>query len=131
MKTTLGFSLIEVLIVIAIAMTLYTIAIPTYNHHLINASRKEAEITLSKLAVALEEYYTTHNSYQGATLTELHIENPKHYTLAITNTTNLGFTLSATPDNSQDTNDAACGTLSLTSQGEKGISGTSMTEECW
>lgn len=58
-----GFTLIEVMITIAIVSILAAIAIPAYNGYILNAKMSEATINLSSLRLAQEEYYLENNAY--------------------------------------------------------------------
>jgi type IV pilus assembly protein PilE len=129
-KNKLGFSLMEVLISLAIILILSAIAIPSYTHHITQANRSEAEIALSKLAVALEQYFTLNNTYKNSTL-DVSTFSPKNYALEITSATTTSFLLTAIPSATQAKQDTECGTLTLNSSGEKGIKGSSTLEECW
>lgn len=59
-----GFSLIELLTVIAILGILATIAIPAYQGYQRGAARQEATTNLQELAVCLQQYYAENNQYQ-------------------------------------------------------------------
>ncbi|EKD53866.1 MAG: hypothetical protein ACD_60C00143G0008 [uncultured bacterium] len=134
MKKIHGFNLIEMMIVLIIISILSAICIPLYSEHLSHAYRLEAEINLVKLAGALETYYLLNNTYQNATLDELHFEKniaDNQYELAITSETENDFRVQAIPIHQQAERDTACGTLSLNSNGEKQISGGSPLTECW
>jgi type IV pilus assembly protein PilE len=120
-----GFSLIEILIAIAISGIILAIAIPSYSQHVIRAERMQAEVALMQLAGKLEQYYTINNTYQNA---PLEFAEVKHYRMEITSATDTSFAISAYPLEQQD---KECATLSLKSNGEKGISGTGTIEECW
>ncbi|OGT41999.1 MAG: hypothetical protein A3F42_04350 [Gammaproteobacteria bacterium RIFCSPHIGHO2_12_FULL_37_34] len=128
-----GFHLIELLATLVIVSILAFISVPLYTPYLVQARRMEATITLSKLAIAMEQYYIEHHTYRGATLTTLHFPNQtgkNHYQLAIRNHDN-DFTLLATPHGFQAKHDLACNVLTLNSNGEKGMTGTGKVEECW
>ncbi len=134
MKKFFGFNLIELLVVLTIIGILSALCFPLYSQHIVHEKRLEAEIMLEKLASALEQYYTIHNSYKGATLEQLNIPAiivNNNYQLAITSTNDTDFFIQATPLNQQAQNDNACATLSLDSQGEKKISGAGSVSDCW
>lgn len=66
MKRTQGFSLIELMIVIALIGILAAIAYPNYMEYLNRAKRAEAKTALLEGAQALERYYSIHGSYLDA-----------------------------------------------------------------
>lgn len=129
-----GFHLTEMLIVLVIIAITASFGIPMYTHHLAESRRLEAETTLSKLAVALENYYLEHQSYTGASLAELHIPEKiakNNYELKIAYATEQDFLLTAKPLGKQADRDNACGNISLRADGERYISGWGRTNDCW
>ncbi len=129
-----GFNLIEIMIVLVIIGILGAFCLPLYSQYITQAKRAEAEITLAKLATALEQYYTQHNSYAGATLENLNIPEiiaDQRYQLAIATATDTEFTLAAKPLGIQAEKDSQCAILSLNSRGEKNISGRGNMNDCW
>lgn len=129
-----GFSLIELLITLAIIGTLTSIAYPSYTTHIAHVRRTQAEIVLIDLAARLEQYYEKNNSYQNATLSELgvgELTDGSYYQLAIENANENTYQISATPHLGQAKSDNLCGTLSLNQDGTKKNSGTSTMADCW
>jgi type IV pilus assembly protein PilE len=137
---TAGLSLIEVLVVMVIIVILATIAFPAYNEQTRKARRADAQAALAGLAVAMERYYTEQSpsTYVGAALGTTGIfpsEAPldganKFYDLSIATVSASTYMLHATPKNGQAGD--ACGTLTLSSTGVKGVSGASRDwSDCW
>ncbi len=127
-----GFSLLEMMIVVALIGILTAICVPNYSHHITREKRFEAEAHLLRLAAAFEQYYTIHNTYADMTLDDAEIPEfiaGKSYRLAIDSSTQHDFLISANPLNTQAKEDADCGKLSLNSALEKMSEGDS--KECW
>jgi type IV pilus assembly protein PilE len=66
MRKAQGFSLIELMIVVAIIGILAAIAIPNYNEHVTRSRITEAVATLSDMRVRLEQYFQDNRQYTGA-----------------------------------------------------------------
>lgn len=58
-----GFSLIELMITIAIAAIIAAVAVPSYRDHMLRAHIPEATSTLSALAMRLEQHYQDNQAY--------------------------------------------------------------------
>jgi len=124
----------EMLAVLAIISIVTTFAIPLYSQYLVHTRRLEAAGSLSRLALAMEQYHIEHNTYQGATLTDLHFPETiakNNYQLTIFSTDTNAFLLAANPLGKQAEKDQSCAVLTLHSNGEKGISGPGKVDECW
>ena len=124
----------ELMLALAITGILTLFSIPLYSHHVVHEKRLEAEIQLSALASALEQYYALHNSYKNATLNNLHIPEKianNQYQLAISSQNESSFMLEAVPLDNQAKKDTSCGTLLLDSDGTKGIKGSGNILNCW
>jgi type IV pilus assembly protein PilE len=116
MKKQKAFTLIELMVTVAIVGILASIAYPSYQDSVRKSRREDAKGVLLGLANAMERRFTEANSYTGVTPT-----STSYYTISITADAN-SYTLSAVPV-STDT----CGTLTLTHTGVKMPS----TAGCW
>lgn len=58
-----GFTLIELMVVLAILLVLAALAYPTYSRHVVKARRAEARAALLETMQKQERHFTRHNSY--------------------------------------------------------------------
>ncbi|MEN1927571.1 type IV pilin protein [Luteimonas sp. MJ250] len=131
-----GFTLIELMIVVAVVAILAAIAYPAYNDSVRKSRRAQVKSDLVELAQRAERFHTSNNSYVGfwATVPTSHRISPRTggtaaYSLTQVEAAN-SFTLSATPEGTQ-TKDTRCGTLSLSHTGQKTENGTGTLADCW
>lgn len=130
-----GFTLIEVLIVMAVAALLASLAVPSYQAQAAKGRRLDGQQALRGLAQRLERRYTESGSYRGAMLGEggLYpaVSGAGHYTLAITDLADQSFRLAATPQGAQAGDD--CATLGYNQLGEPSVSAAARrpAAQCW
>ena len=138
--TTRGFTLIEVMIVIALIGFLAAVALPSYQSSVRKARRADARSALVTAAQLMERYATEHagSGYSTATLSATPgptvVTKPAsdngHYTLSLANLTATTFTLRAAPQRGQTAD--GCATFTLDERGVRGVSGgTLATSDCW
>ncbi len=129
-----GFSLLEIVIVLAILSLLAAITYPSYTQYRFKTQRTDGQTALHTLALQMERYFTENNTYNNATFQKLGLsdKSPQNlYQLKITpNNNGNGYQLDAMPIGSQAA-DQQCGTLSLDQKGKKMISGTGKIQDCW
>lgn len=145
-----GFTLIELMIVVAIISVLAGIGYPSYIQYVTKAKRSAAQGFMLQIASREEQYLADARTYTGAFTTSgdpLYMTPPAETTgkynvvvTVVTATTDAGYiagvalpqyTITATPIGNQAANDTKCGTLTLNSVGTKGKSGTGSVTDCW
>ena len=131
-----GFTLIELMIAVAIVGILVSIAYPSYVEFSTRTHRTEGQRELVRVANLMEQFFLDHRYYpvdlgelglnatDGAVATDGSL-----YKIVATQGNTFEFLLTATPQGSQATRDAECGALTLDSQGIQGADGNAL--ECW
>lgn len=134
MKRVQGFTLIELMIVVAIISIISAIAYPSYQASVLKANRSDAMDMLADTAGKLERCYTTYGTYNNASCTNVanaaSIPSKRAlYNVVITSTA-ATYSLTATPPaGSGQLKDTACASFTLTNTGLR----TSMPagSTCW
>jgi type IV pilus assembly protein PilE len=119
-----GFTLIELMIAIAIIGIIAAIAYPSYQDSIRKARRGDAQADLIQFFANAERRFTELNSYAG---TPLPIDTDGYsynFSVALSAT---AYTIRATPTASQ--NGDGCGTMTLDQAGQRVNTGT--TAGCW
>ena len=121
----LGFTLIELMIVVALVAVLATFAIPSYRQHAMKSNRAAVEAFMQQVANRQEQYVLNARTY-ATSLAALNLTVPANvstkYNISITPTTavpsNTYYTITAVPTGGQ-VNDTMCGTIALDQTGSK------------
>lgn len=140
-----GFSLLELLVVTIVLAVLSLLAMPTYQQTIRDSRRALAAAELMQLAARQDSYFLDHKRYaqtladlgkpadpyaidgEGQAVSSVHANRIYRLELQLEGS---GFILTAHPERVQAA-DTACGVLSLTDYGLKGVSGPASLERCW
>lgn len=117
-----GFTLIELMIVVAIIGILTAIAYPSYQQYVIRANRTAAQAEMMDIANRQQQFLLTNRSYVSKATLELSgyalpsdVSSKYSYAIALGGAAVPSYTITFTPTGSQ----ASDGNLVLTSEGVK------------
>lgn len=141
-RAAAGFTLIELIVTVAIAGILAVIAIPSYVSYVQQGKRPEAKTALLDLASREERYYTVNNTYSSSAsalgygaAAAFPINLPVStaatgdYQLSVSASSATAYTLAATASG-QQVNDG-CGSYGLNNLGVQTVTGALGTSACW
>ncbi|QNK73318.1 type IV pilin protein [Variovorax sp. PAMC28562] len=140
-----GFSLVEVLTVVAVIGILTAVALPSYQEYVRRGHRAEARAGLLQAAQWMERVATANGVYpattakNGADVTPLPLSLTtvpgRRYAVSLKTATDSAYTLIAVPSDAQS--DDKCGTFTLDQSSVRGITSAAATgsadliADCW
>lgn len=132
-RHTNGFTLIELMITVAVVAILATVAYPRYTDSVMKSRRAEGKAKLMEAAQLQAQFFTMNNVY-AANLAALYAGVPvmsrnNFYQITMVGGGN-NYTLTATPQGSQ-ANDTECANFTLNEIDVRGVSGSGTVPACW
>ena len=133
-----GFTLIEILIVVAIMGILASIALPAYQNNVLRSGRAEAKGELMIVASDLERFFSSNNSYSTDATPLVTTDGTTRttgnglydITVAAGGTGNIATSFVATATAVGEQTADACATFTISNTGVRGATGDTV-EECW
>jgi type IV pilus assembly protein PilE len=144
-RLALGFTLIELMTVVAIIALLVMIGFPSYENFVRRANRVEAQSLLLRIGSEQEKFFSTFNRYSGDvagartgdpatsglnmsdTTEDLTGTDQAYYTITVATADPFtSYVLTATPMGTMQSVDS-CGDMTLDDRGNKGAA----TVRCW
>jgi type IV pilus assembly protein PilE len=146
-----GFTLIELMIVVAIMAIIATIALPSYDSYIARGRRADARTQLLQVAQFMQRFYAANDRFDvdrssnpvlgqiAGNLQQSPADGAAVYTLAIPTATlnNSAYTLQMVPVPGGRMAHDECGTFTLTSTGVRGVvvggtaGSTTLRDKCW
>ena len=138
-----GFSLIELMITVAIVALLAAIALPSYTNYVRKAKRMDAKIALLDMASRQERFFSTNNTYTNVAANLGYSALPASvpgsgtttYEISVSSASTVAYILLATPKTDQLKD--SCGSYSINQLGVQAntFSGaslsTTLSADCW
>lgn len=131
-QTQSGFTLIELVTVVAIAGILLAIAVPSYNEQVRSSRRADAKADVAQAVQCLERFHTSNRTYTGGGASCARAND--FYTIAFPTLNATAFQVTAAPIAGGPQAGDKCGTFQINQAGSKTISGakTGITAaDCW
>ena len=129
-----GFTLIELMVTIAIIAILAAIVVPSYNAQMHKTRRSDAQTALMQIAQSLERCRSDTNAYDDAACTVPTLSDQKYYDISISRDTTTYTITAAAKTGTPQENDTLCKTFTLDNTGlkkAKDKDANDTSNDCW
>ena len=140
-KRTKGFTLIELMVTVAVVAILASIALPAYSTFTKQANRTDATKTMQLAAQSLERCYSQRFTYLNCNVSGTVVNNGStvttpnaFYRITFAIPDAQDYTLTAVPVQAPQTGDSQCVQLTISSTGAQAARdshGANTTRACW
>lgn len=132
-----GFTLLELLIAVAIIGILSAIAYPSYMETIYKGRRSDGQQALMNAVNRQEQFFLDHNAYGSAAAAGIPATSSEGYYNIVVTSVNVAacggspcYLITASATGAQ-ASDSACTTLTIHSNGTKGKTGSGTVADCW
>ncbi len=128
-----GFTLVELMITVALLGIISSIAVPSYQSYMANQQRRDAVIQLKKADSDLHEFYNINGTYNvniikaGDDAKFSKTYSTKFYTITLSDTSALSYKLTMTPVNEEK----ICGSLIIQNKSRSISSNYGTVKKCF
>lgn len=141
-KNQYGFSMIELMVVVAIIGILLSVALPSYSSYVARGRRADARSQLMLAAQFMQRFYSANDRYDvnrngdsvssqmASSVQRAPAEGDQLYALTVAASTG-NFTLTMAPVSGAAMASDGCGSFTINSTGVKGVTGTLARDTCW
>lgn len=139
-RTAKGFTLLELMVVLAIVGVLYAVVSPRYQQFVLRSHRAEGQALLVDAAARQARYHAQNHQYVTQQADVGHLQLPRTSGSEVTSPSGMyrldigsgdgGYLLQAVPLGTQQA-DSLCASLLLDGTGNHGSTGTGAVSECW
>jgi type IV pilus assembly protein PilE len=144
---TNGFTLIELMVTVAIVGILASIALPSYSSYIARARRADARTQLVQVAQFMQRFYAANDRYdqdRGANAVQIPsniqgspADGTRLYSVSVATANTVSYEIRMNPEALQAMENDECGAFTLTSAGVRGVlvggvaGSATLRDKCW